>query len=392
LTLVFPFDIQGYFTFEECPGMISPTIGIEIGETYTIVQEDRSNWYHPMGFAYFPDGGHVGKPELEPGRSQTGSACADDISCPSPKYMLNGVFLGVFGTEDFGLDVYEPSFKVSPEDWVRAGNYSIELTFTDANYTQDIFYFCHVSCELHRRRLNIFSIEQSAHILRLFLVLDFHINNQVHQYMSGRIKILNGGIPVSETDVPVLGYEYDVPGEFDQSCGTFGLDAYKLPNKFCPDHFVCDAEDADETTRLYSTCIDAMNCAMMDGMTTGVRASSSTALFLHQMIPHHQNAVNMAKALLKENSVVCDDLTNEDDPDCAMEVILRNIVNTQNLQIQEMIRILHAKNFPLMDNCDVEVTTVRMIEEGDNTTATTSGAIERSAASALAGLAVAMLL
>jgi uncharacterized protein (DUF305 family) len=34
-------------------------------------------------------------------------------------------------------------------------------------------------------------------------------------------------------------------------------------------------------------------------MTTGVMASDETALFIHQMIPHHQNAVNMAKTLLK---------------------------------------------------------------------------------------------
>jgi Domain of unknown function (DUF305) len=180
--------------------------------------------------------------------------------------------------------------------------------------------------------------------------------------MSGRIKILNGGVPVWDADGPVLGYEYDEPGAFDQSCGTYGLDAFQLPNKFCPDHFVCNAENADAATRAYSTCIDAMNCAMMDGMTTGVRASSSTALFLHQMIPHHQNAVNMAKALLKEDSLGCDDLSNEDDPDCAMEVILRDIVNTQNHQIQTMLTILDAKNFPLMDNCDIEVTTVRMTQ------------------------------
>ena len=40
-----------------------------------------------------------------------------------------------------------------------------------------------------------------------------------------------------------------------------------------------------------------MNCAMMSGMTTGVveGTQSEAALFLHQMIPHHQNAVNMAK-------------------------------------------------------------------------------------------------
>jgi len=30
------------------------------------VPTDRSNYMHPLGFAYFPDGDHVGKNELEP--------------------------------------------------------------------------------------------------------------------------------------------------------------------------------------------------------------------------------------------------------------------------------------------------------------------------------------
>ena len=42
-----------------------------------------------------------------------------------------------------------------------------------------------------------------------------------------------------------------------------------------------------------------MNCAMMVRMTTSVKESESeVALFIHQMIPHHQNAVNMAKGKL----------------------------------------------------------------------------------------------
>ena len=47
-----------------------------------------------------------------------------------------------------------------------------------------------------------------------------------------------------------------------------------------------------------------MNCAMMNGMTTSVKGSESeVALFLHQMIPHHQNAVNMAKGEWERNCV-----------------------------------------------------------------------------------------
>jgi len=45
---------------------------------------------------------------------------------------------------------------------------------------------------------------------------------------------------------------------------------------------------------------------MFAGMTTNVNAGSEAALFLHQMIPHHQNAVNMSKALLKTKTLNCE--------------------------------------------------------------------------------------
>lgn len=37
------------------------------GETYVFDQLDASNWYHPLGFAYYPDGAHEGVDELEEG-------------------------------------------------------------------------------------------------------------------------------------------------------------------------------------------------------------------------------------------------------------------------------------------------------------------------------------
>jgi Domain of unknown function (DUF305) len=138
--------------------------------------------------------------------------------------------------------------------------------------------------------------------------------------MSGRIKLLKNGAPINETDVPPLEFVYDTPSDFDKECGTYGLDSYQLPNIECPDTFVCLEDVTDPALVSYATCIDAMNCAMMAGMTTTFSASSPVALFIHQMIPHHRNAVNMAKVLLKQNILVCDDLTNQEDPDCKLEV------------------------------------------------------------------------
>jgi uncharacterized protein (DUF305 family) len=193
--------------------------------------------------------------------------------------------------------------------------------------------------------------------------------------MTGRIKLLKNGAPINEANEPSIEYRYDTPGEFDVKCGTFGLDNYQLPNSQCPDKFVCFDNTTDTALVQYATCIDAMNCAMLAGMTTGYSGNSPVALFIHQMVPHHQNAVNMAKVLLHQNTLVCDDLTNEDDPDCQMEAILRDIINSQNFQIQGMLAILEQKNFPKTSDCMVEISTMRMIEDSSNSTTGTSSSI-----------------
>lgn len=71
----------------------------------------------------------------------------------------------------------------------------------------------------------------------------------------------------------------------------------------------------------------------------------------------------MAKTLLSGNILQCDDLTDEDSTDCIMEVILREIVNTQNHQIQKMLAYLESNNIPSTDNCVVEIETVSMPSE-----------------------------
>ena len=45
---------------------------------------------------------------------------------------------------------------------------------------------------------------------------------------------------------------------------------------------------------------------MLDGMTTGISTNDPTVLFIHQMIPHHQNAVNVSVVALPcELHVAC---------------------------------------------------------------------------------------
>ncbi|CAM9664428.1 unnamed protein product, partial [Ascophyllum nodosum] len=82
------------------------------GETYMFDQLDSSNWYHPLGFAYYPDGAHDGVDELEEG---VGNGDA-------PVYVING--------ELSDLDTYEPQFLYPEEAWLEQ-NYTVNLTVTD---------------------------------------------------------------------------------------------------------------------------------------------------------------------------------------------------------------------------------------------------------------------
>jgi len=72
----------------------------------------------------------------------------------------------------------------------------------------------------------------------------------------------------------------------------------------------------------------------------------------------------MAKTLLIENALACDDLSDDEDQQCIMEQVLREIINGQNHQIQKMLGYLDAFGLPETDNCVVEINTVKTIIEG----------------------------
>ena len=172
--------------------------------------------------------------------------------------------------------------------------------------------------------------------------------------MSGRIKLLhNGVLTLPDVDLPKIPYRYDNPTDYDEACGSFGLEDFQLPNPQCPDRFVCDAPSGGTVGR-FAMCIEAQNCQMFMGMTTGVSARSVVALFLHQMIPHHVNAVHMAKTLLMHGELDCDEYDAEK-PGCAMYRLGLSIVNSQNFQIQKMKEILERQGFPETDDCIVPV-------------------------------------
>jgi uncharacterized protein (DUF305 family) len=316
----------GYYEIEGCEG-VNPTLHLEVGRTYLFDQSDKSNWYHLIGFSYEADGAHAGVDELEPGIAPGGSDCAETLSCPAPMYWMNGAYAGVYsnieslvpvttGEDDFGLDNVEPLFFHPLGDWEAYGSFITALKFDDVNFNEDIFYFCHV-----------------------------------HSLMTGRIKLIGSdGSKVSEANTPKIPYEYDCVSSFDESCGTFGIEQFQPSmSPQCPENFVC--YDGAGSIGDMKGCIDAMNCAMLSGMTIfyGDEGKSSkindTVLFLREMIPHHQNAVNMAKNLLNSGEVECNlDAPVEEGQDvstaCLLDPIVRSIINTQNSQIQAMYGLL----------------------------------------------------
>merc|ERR1711937_1011123 len=59
---VFKVNLWEYqYEVEGCEG-VAPTLEIKRGVEYTFVQKDATNWYHPLGLAYYPDGAHEDVP------------------------------------------------------------------------------------------------------------------------------------------------------------------------------------------------------------------------------------------------------------------------------------------------------------------------------------------
>jgi hypothetical protein len=216
------------------------------------------------------------------------------------------------------------------DQWAGYGKFSVEVKF-DKDYDQDLFYFCHI-----------------------------------HHGMSGRIKLLTDDVPIQPDNFPNITYSHPEPSEYDKACGTYGLSPFQLPHPECPESFVCDK------TSEFAGCVETMNCYMMAGMTTHAANADvvdDVELFLHQMIPHHINAVNMAKALLKTGTVVCESFvpvagadpsapvssSADVSDDCTLEGILRDIIGNQNYQIQIMYGVLKDGGFPKSNDCVVDV-------------------------------------
>jgi len=316
---------MGYFRFHECGDTDSPTLGVFPNVVTTFYQHHSSNWYHPLGFGYLPDGLHKSngndERELDPGVSKSGSTCGLKNKCMAPMYFLNSTtthvdtYLGGNYTNmpelvkanrqgldnDFGLDglgKYEESFgQTSLDHWIAMGLWSVKFKWTDTDYTKDLFYFCHV-----------------------------------HDNMSGRIKMLkaDGSGVVQTANDPPLGYEYESVSAWDASCGTNHLESYAHDSQCAVTNYLCqqgvssvDTDNEDKSRRLsidaerrlaantksrkFDECLAAMDCAMHHDMKRYSHPTNPAATFMYQMLPHHINAINMAKSLLALDYLKCDE-------------------------------------------------------------------------------------
>jgi len=315
---------HGYLTFAECGPQTNPTIGLEKGATYIFEQTDKSNYMIPINFSYAPDGGHRGGDPVAAHITPPGSSsdCATTMSCPMPMYFAKRGYLGrysnieelapLMGCGDNGLSQYSLAFSNSLRDWVIEGSWQVALKLDVDDMVSDFFYF-----------------------------------NDILPFMSGRAKVLNSdGTPVQEEDLPELGFEYQIPSEFDKKCGTVQVGGNSLPHPQCPTDIVCDVPNDNPVLQDFAECVEAIDCQMIMGMTNDVKHENSLALFMHQMIPHHQAAGNMAKAILKTGLVDCPDLKDGNNPHCMLERILRHTFTKQMDDVIKMRTILGKLGLP----------------------------------------------
>eukprot|EP00964_Phaeocystis_antarctica_P060091 scaffold35799_cov80-Phaeocystis_antarctica.AAC.3 len=322
----------GAYTIDGCTG-VNPKLTLGAGTEYTFDQSHASNWYHPVGFAYIAGGAHtkcknaamvVGEcPELG------GEAAGTTI-----QYYVNAAAVNN-DESTFGLDAYEPLFFNSQDWWGAQAAFKVTLNIPVTAPFTKIYYFCHI-----------------------------------HAGMSAEIEITGsaGGMDLNILNPAALGGEDDASAKkiftdiqaaeqktvstYDQACGTYNTYAADTKSSCSNSHFLCgDGAGGD-----YETCLGAIDCKMHHDMAVSVPAGASKfATFARQMIPHHQNAVSMAKSLIKFHTA--EDYANAgatdpevEDDHAAAEALARNIINVQNAQIQMLAGWLEANPDLAMDS------------------------------------------
>lgn len=312
----------GAYEIEGCNG-VNPELHLEAGRTYTFVQQDASNWYHPVGFSYIAGGAHA---ECKDENGEVGEC--PELGGEDPSTTIQYYVDDVAITNDesgFGLDAYEPLFFNNQEYW-GAQSFKVDLTMpSDVNYST-IYYFCHIHAGMSAK----ITLEGSS---------------------AAQNYVLNPAFLGGETEQSALAIYADIvateqkpPSEFDKACGTHSSADF---DPAMPEYGTCDGKTflcGPGSEGAYETCLKAIDCEMHHDMAISVpQGVSKFATFARQMIPHHQNAVSMAKALSKFQSSADYPAAGTEDADMEWaNALLRSIINVQNFQIQQMQAWLDA--------------------------------------------------
>jgi uncharacterized protein (DUF305 family) len=192
-------------------------------------------------------------------------------------------------------------------EWAKY-EFKIWVKITDASFAGSIVYFCHI-----------------------------------HNKMSGLMTVAGG----SGSQVKNL-YTPTVLSTFDQTCGTANSSLFSTQYaEYCPQLvFLCGAHTSD-----FAECMKAIDCRMNYQMKVKNIDTNNVATFMHQMIPHHTNAVNMARVLLKKTPQYGDSSLNVDIAESAagehdgFQDMLLEMINVQNYQVSEMRKWLLENNF-----------------------------------------------
>ena len=280
-----------------------------------ITPVSRRGRYHPVGFAYIAGGAHTECRDAD-GVAGECPELGGEAAGSTLQYYVNGIAV----TDDesgFGLDAYEPLFFNSQDWWGEQTAFTVTLTIpADASYTK-IYYFCHIHAGM------------SAEI-------------EITGSTAATTMVLNAAVLGGETEASALAIYDTIKADpqqtvsnHDEACGTYDIYAPGSYSSCSNSHFLCGSGAGGA----FETCLVDIDCKMYHDMAVSVEAGASKfATFARQMISHHQNAVSMAKSLLKFHTAADYGKAGDpDDDDMAMAVALAHeIINAQNHQIQYM--------------------------------------------------------
>ena len=264
-----------------------PELEMKVGETYLFDQTHHTNWMHPIGFAYFADGHH--------GQTWGGTPRKVIADFSALKYQTNNAkSKRVENPEimEYDTAAYDSAFRHLKSDWLQS-KYGAKLTVTD---------------------------EIAAEAAKNGGIIYYY--SRFHSKTSGKIRLVGSGYQPSGSEAPLD--QPSVGDAFDTLCGTYDTSPYR------PELGVCTTQGnllCDELDTPFEDCMAALNCKMKTEMQVGAATATPTTTFLQQMIPHHANAINMARVLLKTV-----DLSGEP----FVEGLMYDIINGQTDQVNGM--------------------------------------------------------